>query len=140
VYVKEKGAAKENTQIDPPLSVSTDRISIQLRTVKTRVELGEPASLQFSAANLDAETNLNIRLVLKLPSGVNIRGTSFVESGVGQYASTFNLAPGESAGITIRLKATRTGRFDIGGVANYAFEDESEQARQGDTTIIVKED
>lgn len=140
VYVEEKETTEGNVQVGGLLSTSTDRISIQLRGVKTRVKIDELTILQFSAANLNAETELSIRLVLKLPSGVNIRGTSFVKSGIGQYASTFKLAPGESAGMSIRLEATRTGRFEVEGIANYSFEGENEQTRRGSTIIIVEEE
>lgn len=140
VYVEEKETTEGNVQVGGLLSTSTDRISIQLRGVKTRVKIDELTILQFSAANLSAETELSIRLVLKLPSGVNIRGTSFVKSGIGQYASTFELAPGESAGMSIRLEATRTGRFEVEGIADYSFEGENEQTRRGSTIIIVEEE
>jgi PKD repeat protein len=137
VYVEEREQSSRDTE--NPISTSTDRISLHLRGVATRISTDETAVLQFSAVNLNPDERLSIRLVLKVPSGMSLRGTSLAESGTGQYAATFNLAPGESAGTSIRLAATRTGHFEVEGVANYSFDDGDEQTRRGTIPIIVAE-
>ena len=135
VYVEEREASNPETK--NPISTSTDRISLHLRGVATRISTDETAVLQFSAVNLNPDERLSIRLVLKVPSGMSLRGTSLADSGTGQYAATFNLPPGETAGTSIRLAATRTGHFEIEGIANYSFDEGDEQTRQGTIPIIV---
>lgn len=135
VYVEEQGASSDKTV--KPISTSTDQISLHLRGVTTRITADETAILQFSAVNLDSEQNLSIRLALKLPSGMTIRGASLIRSGNGQYSTTFDVSPGETAGTSIRLGATRTGRFSVEGIANYSFDGGDEQTRRGTIPIIV---
>lgn len=79
VYVEERSTEPESP--DGSISVSTDRISLQLHGVQTRIGLDETAILQLSAANLDGERPLSIRLVIKPPSGLNVPGTTNVDSG-----------------------------------------------------------
>jgi len=135
VYVEEQDASSAGAS--SPISKSTDRISLHLRGLNTNINMIETAVLQFSAANLDTEADLSIRLVLKIPNGMSVQGTSSVESGIGQYTATFDLPPGDTAGTSIQLAGTRTGRFQIEGLASYSFNDEDEQTRQGTIPIVV---
>lgn len=138
VYVEERSNEPETP--DESITVSTDRVSLQLRGVQTRIGVDETAILQLSAANLNGEQPLSLRLVIKPPSGINVQGTTNVDSGTGQYARSLELAPGESAGVSVELQPTRTGRFEVIGIADYAFDGEDESTRTGMIPIIVTDE
>ena len=134
VYVEPKQSADTGT--NDPINIATDDISIQLRGVTTRTSTEEPAVLMFDAVNL-SEQQIPIKLVLKIPSGLQIRSSSFTESGGGQYAASFDIAPGDNAQIRIQLEPNRTGQFEITGIADYTTPDGSNKTQTGIIPLVV---
>lgn len=124
---------------DRTLVVESETVSIQLRSERTLVEQDTPAALTFSAASfISAEEPVNIQLVIEVPSGVSVSGTSFTESGIGQYTTTMQLQPGETKGMRITLDANEQGRFGVTGRAIYFLGDDRENATVDSVRIPVR--
>jgi PKD repeat protein len=137
IYVESKGSDDKSN--DNPINVATDNVSIQLRGLTTRTSINDTAVLMFDAVNL-SEERISIKLVLKIPSGLQIRSSSFVESGGGQYAATFKIAPGENARTRIQVEPTRVGQFEITGIADYTTPEGVNKTNKGDVSLIVTDD
>lgn len=133
IYVAEN---EVSANAETLINTATEVASIQLRGTNKRIKLQESAGLEFSGVNLSNQ-NLSINLVLKVPSGLSVRGTSFVESGIGQYSASFSPAPSETVGTSIRVEPTRTGEFEIEGIAEYTTPDGNKTRHQGTFSLIV---
>lgn len=95
----ETGTNESEVVADRSLVVKSNSVNLQLRSQKTIVNQDEPAVLTFSStALISADDTVNVQLVLEAPSGVSVGGTDFVESGMGQYTTTYELEPGNSRG------------------------------------------
>lgn len=135
IYVNESKQTPNSSDI---INAESNTASIQLRGSNTRIAVGETTNLTFSAVNLTEQT-VSFNLILKVPSGLNISGSSFVESGLGQYAATFTSDPSEVVGTSIQVEATREGQFDIKGIAQYTTENGNETTHQGTFSLTVTE-
>jgi hypothetical protein len=133
------GQNQSNIVKDRTLVADSETVSIQLRSERTLVEQDTPAILTFSAASfISAEEPVNIQLVIEVPSGVSVSGTSFTESGIGQYTTTMQLEPGETEGMRITLDANEQGRFGVTGRAIYFLGDDRENATVDSVRIPVR--
>jgi hypothetical protein len=120
VYVRKSGDAADGLRVD------TDRVNLLLTGSETRIAVDETATLQFSSANLIGNETLTVQLLLETPSGLAVTSGAFVESGQGQYTSTFVLDPGESKGVRIRVGPRAAGQHTVTGHAVYYFGDDTD--------------
>jgi PGF-CTERM protein len=120
------------------LNVENNRINLLLKGERTTVEPGRPALLQFSAVNLVSNDRpMTIQLILEAPSGVSVTGASFVEQGVGQYSTVFDLDRAGTRGLRIEVEANEPGRFAVTGHAIYYFGDDRANATSRSVTIPI---
>jgi len=124
---------------DESLVVDSDILSLQLRSERTIVDLGNPAVLTFSAtALITADDPVNIQLIIEAPSGVSVGGTAFIESGIGQYTTDFTLDPGRSEGLRIELNANEPGEYNVTGRAVYYEGNNNEDAEIESISIPIR--
>lgn len=135
VYVQSDSAGSNQNQ----LQIETEQVNISLTGDKTGISVNDTALLQFSASNLIGNSDLTIQLIIETPSGISVTSSAFIESGGGQYTSTFVLSPGESKGTRIQIDPTAAGRYTITGHAVYYFGDDTNdrQSRSVDIPITV---
>jgi len=127
------------TVADRPLRVDDDHVNLFLKTQKTIVTPGEPASLTFSATSLiSAPDPVTVQLILEVPSGVSVSGTEFVSSGGGQYTTTLTLEPGESEGMRIQITGNELGRATVTGETVYYIGDNRTNATSRRATIPIR--
>lgn len=119
------------------LQVETEEVNISLTGDKTGISLDETAILQFSASNLIGNKELNIQLIIETPSGIAVTGSAFIESGGGQYTSTFILSPGESRSTRIQIVPSTPGNFTITGHAIYYFGNQTEDRQSHNANIPI---
>lgn len=135
----ETGTNESEVVADRSLVVKSDSVNLQLRSQKTIVNPDEPAVLTFSStALISANDTVHVQLVLEAPSGVSVGGTDFVESGLGQYTTTYELEPGNSRGIQIEINANELGRFGVTGRAVYYVGNDKENASTRTVSIPVQ--
>ena len=70
--------------------------SVSLHGEKTNVVGGEDILLKLSAANLITKPPMHVQAITIPPSGMSVSSSEFVESGAGQYMTTYDLEPGRS--------------------------------------------
>jgi hypothetical protein len=134
VYVQSKASNESNQD---RLQVDTEQVNILLKGSETGISVDESASLQFSAANLVGNRDLTIQLIIETPTGVSVTGGAFIESGQGQYTSTFVLDPGESKGLRIQIEPNEPGKHTITGYAVYYFGDDTENRESRSVQIPI---
>jgi hypothetical protein len=121
------------------IDVESQRINLVLKGQKTSISLSESAVLDFGAANfISNEGTMHLQLILETPSGVSVTSSSFSEQGVGQYVATYDLVPGDSKGLSIRLKANQVGRFDVTGHAVFYFGEDKANDTARTVTIPIE--
>ncbi len=112
--------------------------SVQLYGEKTDVTLGEDILLRLSAVNLITKPTMSIQVILLPPSGMSVTSSEFVNSGAGQYTTTYELEPGQGKDIEIRIKSNQVGNFDVNGRVIYYFDGDPDNAEDYTLNLPIK--
>ena len=115
----------ENTQEEPE-ETSADNsekssASVNLHGEKTSVLKGEDILLKLSAVNFITKPTMHVQVIIIPPSGMSVSSSEFVESGAGQYTTTYDIEPGKGRDIEVRIAANQVGDFDVTGRVIYYF-------------------
>ena len=120
----------ENIQIKKPIQ-STDlpknskpappSASVSLHGEKTDVVPGEDILLRLSAVNLITKPPMHVQVIIIPPSGMSVSSSEFVQSGAGQYTTTYDLDPGQGRDIEVRIETNQPGNFNVQGRVVYYF-------------------
>lgn len=102
--------------------------SVSLHGEKTDVVYGEDILLKLSAVNLITKPTMHVQVIIIPPSGMTISSSEFVQSGAGQYTTTYELEPGQGKDIEVRIAANQVGDYNVKGRVVYYFGDEIESA------------
>jgi hypothetical protein len=108
----------EGTSKDQPESSSA---SVNLHGEKTKVVNGEDILLKLSAVNLITKPTMHVQAIIIPPSGMSVSSSEFVESGAGQYTTTYDIEPGKGRDIEVRIAANQVGDFNVTGRVVYYF-------------------
>lgn len=110
-------------------------VNIHLQGDEQSVPVDESARLSLSASNLIGNETLTLQLLIEVPSGLTVNGTSFQEGG-GQYTSTFELEAGETISESLTVEATAAGPYRISGYIVYYFDaDDRRQTQSSDIKL-----
>ena len=112
--------------------------SVQLYGEKTDVTLGEDILLRLSAVNLITKPTMRIQVILLPPSGMSVTSSEFVQSGAGQYTTTYELEPGAGKDIEVRIKSNQIGDFDVNGRVIYYFDGDPDNAEDYTLNLPIK--
>jgi hypothetical protein len=96
---------------------------VNLHGEKTEVLKGEDILLKLSAVNLITKPTMHVQAIIIPPSGMSVSSTEFVESGAGQYTTTYEIEPGKGRDIEVRIAANQNGDFNVTGRVVYYFGD-----------------
>ena len=97
--------------------------SVSLQGEKTNVFIGEEIRLKLSAVNLITKPIMHVQVIIIPPSGMSVSSSELVDSGAGQYTTTYDLEPGKGKDIEVKILANQVGNFDVKGRAVYYFGD-----------------
>jgi len=122
----------------PSPTPKTGEVSVYLHGEKTKVTVGEDIILSLSAVNLITRPTMTLQLILKVPSGMSVTSTGFVESGSGQYTSTYTVEPGEERHIEVHIKTNQVGKFNVEGDICYYFGGDKSTAEYKTVKLPVK--
>jgi PGF-CTERM protein len=117
---------------------SSGEACVYLHGDKTDVIVGEEAILSLSAVNLITKPTMTLQLILKVPSGMSITSTEFIESGAGQYTATYTVEPGKERHIGVNIKTNEPGDFAVVGIIAYYFRGDKSNAAYEEKTLPVK--
>jgi uncharacterized repeat protein (TIGR01451 family) len=119
-----------------PTKIST--ASVQLHGEKTDVVVGEDILLRLSAVNLITKPIMHVQVIIIPPSGMSVTSAEFVQSGAGQFTTTYELDPGKGRDIEVRIKSNQVGDFEVEGRAIYYFGDDTESVEDHTLTLPIK--
>ncbi|VVB84886.1 Uncharacterised protein [uncultured archaeon] len=73
---------------------------------------------------------------------MSVTSSEFVESGAGQFTTTYEIPPGKGRDIEVRMRANQIGKFDVQGRIIYYFGDDSSHPEDytRPLTIVVRAD
>ncbi|MDD2340758.1 MAG: hypothetical protein PHG79_11075 [Methanosarcina sp.] len=112
--------------------------SVQLYGEKTDVTLGEDILLRLSAVNLITKPTMSVQVILLPPSGMSVTSSEFVQSGAGQYTTTYELEPGQGKDIEVRIKSNQAGNFDVEGRVIYYFDGDRDNPEYDTLNLPIK--
>lgn len=124
---QKKPISTENTQ--------SSSASVSLHGEKTKVVEGEDILLKLSAVNLITKPTMHIQAIIIPPSGMSVSSSEFVESGAGQYTTTYDIEPGKGRDIEVRIEANQVGDFNVTGRVVYYFGNNKKDG--GDYTLYL---
>jgi PGF-CTERM protein len=122
----------------PTTTSKTGDINVYLHGEKTNVIVGENIILSLSAVNLITKPTMTLQLILKVPSGMSITSTEFIESGAGQYTATYTVEPGKERHIGVNIKTNQAGDFNVDGDICYYFGGNKSTAEYKNIKLPVK--
>ncbi|AKB43754.1 hypothetical protein [Methanosarcina vacuolata] len=102
--------------------------SVNFHGEKTSVIKGEDILLKLSAVNPITKPIMHVQAIIIPPSGMSVSSSEFVESGAGQYTTTYDLEPGREKDIEVRIAATQVGNFNVIGRVIYYFGENKKDA------------
>ncbi len=112
--------------------------SVQLHGGKTDVVVGEDILLRLSAVNLITKPQMHVQVIILPPSGMSVTSSEFVESGAGQFTTTYEIPPGKGRDIEVRIKSNQIGEFEVQGRIVYYFNNDSAQAEDHTLKLPIK--
>ena len=132
-YYDESAEKPENRKVEQKEDTQTEQskassASVNLQGEKTEVVDGEDILLRLSAVNLITKPTMHVQVIIIPPSGMSISSTEFVESGAGQYTTTYELEPGKGRDIEVRIASNQVGDFNVKGRVIYYFGKDIENA------------
>lgn len=101
--------------------------SVSLYGEKTQVVAGEDILLKLSAVNLITKPVMHVQVIIIPPSGMSVSSSEFVQSGAGQYTTTYELEPGQGRDIEVRIETNQPGDFNVKGRVVYYFGENSKK-------------
>lgn len=121
-----------------PTPSQISNASVQLYGEKTDVVLGEDILLKLSAVNLISKPTMHVQVIILPPSGMSVTSSEFVESGAGQFTTTYEISPGKGRDIEIGIKSNQIGEFEVQGRIIYYFNNDSSQAEDHTLKLPIR--
>jgi PGF-CTERM protein len=128
----------ESIETPPPTISKPGGVNVYLHGEKTDVWVGEDIILSLSAVNLITKPTMTLQLILKVPSGMSITSTEFIESGAGMYTATYTVEPGKERHIGVNIKTNQVGDFNVEGAICYYFGRDKSTAEYKNVKLPVK--
>ncbi|AYK15702.1 MAG: hypothetical protein ACOX7X_00255 [Methanosarcina flavescens] len=128
-YIQSEPARKtapENTKSTGNSKPAPPSASVSLHGEKTWVIAGEDILLKLSAVNLITKPAMHVQVIIIPPSGMSVSSSEFVQSGAGQYTTTYELEPGQGRDIEVRIETNQPGDFTVKGRVIYYFGEDTE--------------
>ncbi len=112
--------------------------SVQLHGEKTDVVQGEDVMLRLSAVNLITKPVMHVQVIILPPSGMSVTSSEFVQSGAGQFTTTYEIPPGKGRDIEVRIRSNQVGEFQVEGRIVYYFGEDSAHAEDNTLRLPIR--
>jgi len=133
-----KEALESSVSTENSKSAAPPSASVNLHGEKTRVVSGEDILLKLSAVNLITKPVMHVQVIIIPPSGMSVSSSEFVQSGAGQYTTTYELEPGQGRDIEVRIETNQPGDFNVEGRVVYYFGEDTENAEDYTLNLPIK--
>ena len=121
-----------------PVDGPTSNASVQLHGEKTDVVMGEDIQLRLSAVNLITKPVMHVQVIILPPSGMSVSSSDFVQSGAGQFTTTYEISPGNGRDIEVRIRSNQVGEFEVLGKIIYYFGNDSANFEYHELPLRIK--
>ena len=121
-----------------PADIPASNASVQLHGEKTDVVMGEDIQLRLSAVNLITKPVMHVQVIILPPSGMSVSSSDFVQSGAGQFTTTYEIPPGKGRDIEVRIRSNQVGEFEVQGRIVYYFGDDSEHSEDHTLRLPIR--
>ncbi len=121
-----------------PVDDPASNASVQLHGEKTDVVMGEDIQLKLSAVNLITKPVMHVQVIILPPSGMSVSSSEFVQSGAGQFTTTYEIPPGKGRDIEVRIRSNQVGEFEVQGRIIYYFDDDSAHAEDQTLRLPIR--
>jgi len=112
--------------------------SVNLHGEKTKVVNGEDILLKLSAVNLITKPTMHVQAIIIPPSGMSVSSSEFVESGAGQYTTTYDIEPGKGRDIEVKIAANQVGDFNVTGRVVYYFGENKKDVEDHTLDLLIQ--
>lgn len=117
---------------------SSSSASVNLHGEKSNVVLGEDILLKLSAVNLITKPTMHVQVIIIPPTGMSVTSSEFVQSGAGQFTTTYELEPGNGRDIEVKIKSNQVGDFNVEGRVVYYFGNDKEKSEDHTLTLPIE--
>lgn len=121
-----------------PVEGPASNASVHLQGEKTDVELGEDILLRLSAVNFISKPVMHVQVIILPPSGMSVTSSEFVQSGAGQFTTTYEIPPGKGRDIEVRMRSNQPGEFEVQGRIVYYFGDDSSHPEDFTKSLTIR--
>ena len=121
-----------------PASEANNEASISLYGEKTDVYLGQDILLKLSVVNYISNPKMSLQVIIVPPSGMSVTSSEFSKTAAGQYASNYQLDPGDGRDIEINMRSNEAGEFNVKGRVVYYFGDQKDKSQYYETELPIK--
>lgn len=112
--------------------------SVELHGEKTDVIVGEEIVLKLSAVKFINKPVMTVQVILIPPSGMSVTSSEFVNSGAGQFTSTYNISTGDVRDIEVKIKTHQAGDFEVKARVMYYFGNNQSTAEYLELGLPIK--
>jgi hypothetical protein len=131
-------AASENSGSAENSKPAPSSASVSLHGEKTQVVSGEDILLTLSAVNLITKPVVHVQVIIIPPSGMSVSSSEFVQSGAGQYTTTYELDPGQGRDIEVRIETNQPGDFHVKGRVVYYFGEDKKNVEDNTLDLPIQ--
>lgn len=122
----------------PVATANENKASISLYGERTDVYLGQDILLKLSVVNYISNPKMNLQVIIVPPSGMSVTSSEFSKTAAGQYASSYELSPGDGRDIEINMRSNEAGEFNVKGRIVYYFGDQKDNPQYYETELPIK--
>ncbi|MBU4223446.1 MAG: hypothetical protein KKA10_17805 [Euryarchaeota archaeon] len=119
-------------------NITIPSASVELHGEKTDVVLGEDIILKLSAVKFINKPVMTVQVILIPPSGMSVTSSEFVNSGAGQFTSTYNISTGDVRDIEVKIKTQQAGDFEVKARVMYYFGNDKSTAEYLELSLPIK--
>jgi PKD repeat protein len=135
---KETGQNADISTLSEENRKTSSSASFSLHGEKTDVVCGEDILLKLSAVNFITKPIMHVQVIIIPPSGMSVSSSEFVQSGAGQYTTTYDLDPGQGKDIEIRIESNQPGNLNVEGKVIYYFGEDIKGAEDYKLDLPIK--
>lgn len=117
---------------------SANDASINLYGERTDVYLNQDILLKLSVINYISNPKMNLQVIIVPPSGMSVTSSEFTKTAAGQYASNYELEPGDGRDIEINMRSNEDGEFIVKGKVIYYFGEQKDKSQYYETELPIK--
>jgi len=121
-----------------PICEANSEASISLYGERTDVYLDQDILLKLSVVNYISNPRMSLQVIIIPPSGMSVTSSEFSKTAAGQYASNYQLDPGDGRDIEINMRSNEAGEFNVKGRIMYYFGDQKDKSQYYETELPIK--